>query len=464
MNKSSLSILHNNGNTGKPVGSINSDGDAVAPEKHPFQDMNQAEVPPPYPNYVEGQPLPLTGGLQLKPELNIPSPQDGKMPDQYMLEDHISFLRTISAFQHYKKQAMGVRDMRYKNFLTLQNKHRDLLCVQLDTMFERYSQCIQANSTFLDAICNSGEELFRSYWPEGTTVRMEDVPPPTSLDMDKVFSTLRQFVRDWAGEGAPERDCVYSPILDALERCFPNRQQRLSKRILIPGAGLCRLSVELALRGFFAQANEFSYHMLIAGDYIQNHVTEACQHKIFPYSDTTCNLVNRADQFVEVLVPDLCAYEAIDELQNKGLDFGELSMVAGEFTEVYSKPNQHKTWSAVVTCFFIDTAHNIIEYLEIIYNLLVPGGYWVNVGPLLYHFADSVEDMSIELSLGEVLTVAQRIGFVLLSSPTFIDTTYTNNQRSMKQLVYRCAFFLLQRPLTDERRELGNDSVWNPPA
>uniref|UniRef100_A0A0A9ZH63 Uncharacterized protein n=1 Tax=Lygus hesperus TaxID=30085 RepID=A0A0A9ZH63_LYGHE len=57
--------------------------------------------------------------------------------------------------------------------------------------------------------------------------------------------------------------------------------------------------------------------------------------------------------------------------------------------------------------------------------------------------------MSIELSLGEVLTVAQRIGFELHTPPTFIDTTYTNNQRSMKQMVYRCAFFLLQRPFVE---------------
>ncbi|CCW66621.1 unnamed protein product [Phytomonas sp. Hart1] len=456
MNKSGLSTTENSGKSG---GLINSDRTTGDPENRLLRDVIESKMPPPYPYCAEGHYLPATLGMQLKPELNISTQQEGKAPDKDMLEDHISFLRTISAFQHYKKQAMDVRDMRHKNFLTLQNKHRDLLCVQLDAMFESYSECIQANNDFFDAICNSGGELFRSYWPEGTTVRLDDVPSPTPLDMDKVFSTLRQFVRDWAGEGAPERDCVYNPILDALERCFPNREQRLNNRILIPGAGLCRLSVELGLRGFFAQANEFSYHMLIAGHYIQNHATEACQHRIFPYSDSTCNLVNRADQFVEVLIPDLCAYEAIDELQNKGLSFGELSMVAGDFTEVYSKLSQHKTWSAVVTCFFIDTAHNIIEYLETIYNLLVPGGYWVNVGPLLYHFADSVEDMSIELSLGEVLTVAQRIGFVLQSSPTFIDTTYTNNQRSMKQLVYRCAFFLLQRPLTDEHKDLMNNGV-----
>ena len=38
--------------------------------------------------------------------------------------------------------------------------------------------------------------------------------------------------------------------------------------------------------------------------------------------------------------------------------------------------------------FFIDTANNIISYIETIYNLLKKDGLWVNFGPLLYHYAD----------------------------------------------------------------------------
>lgn len=72
-------------------------------------------------------------------------------------------------------------------------------------------------------------------------------------------------------------------------------------------------------------------------------------------------------------------------------------------------------WDAVVTCFFLDTAHNIVEYIKIISKILKDGGVssqlpsssvkyillqkkiiidlfgwqvWINLGPLLYHFAD----------------------------------------------------------------------------
>lgn len=36
--------------------------------------------------------------------------------------------------------------------------------------------------------------------------------------------------------------------------------------------------------------------------------------------------------------------------------------------EVYSRPEAAGTFDAVVTCFFIDTAHNVLEYLETIHR------------------------------------------------------------------------------------------------
>jgi carnosine N-methyltransferase len=64
----------------------------------------------------------------------------------------------------------------------------------------------------------------------------------------------------------------------------------------------------------------------------------------------------------------------------------DFSMVAGEFIEVYNK--QPEQWDCVVTCFFLDTAHNVMEYLECISKILKKGGLWVNIGPLLYHYSE----------------------------------------------------------------------------
>jgi hypothetical protein len=45
-------------------------------------------------------------------------------------------------------------------------------------------------------------------------------------------------------------------------------------------------------------------------------------------------------------------------------------------------------WDAVVTCFFLDTAHNIVEYIEIISKILKDGGVssiiHKSIAPILY--------------------------------------------------------------------------------
>ena len=43
---------------------------------------------------------------------------------------------------------------------------------------------------------------------------------------------------------------------------------------------------------------------------------------------------------------------------------------------------QAAAWEAVVTCFFLDTAHDATGYIALIRQLLVPGGLWLSIGKL----------------------------------------------------------------------------------
>lgn len=106
----------------------------------------------------------------------------------------------------------------------------------------------------------------------------------------------------------------------------------------------------------------------------------------------------------------------------------------------------------VACCFFLDTAHNVLQYLETTWHVLKvrrwcsrgreagrrglppfsstvhharpppfqPSGYFVNLGPLLYHWADAHtylpgQELSVELSLEEVKAAAARVGGLLLT-------------------------------------------------
>src|ERR1700694_4939623 len=72
---------------------------------------------------------------------------------------------------------------------------------------------------------------------------------------------------------------------------------------------------------------------------------------------------------------------------------GQMSMVAGDFVECYSSPEDAGTFSVVTTIFFLDTAPNVLKYIDTIYNVLVSGGLWINLGPLAWHFEPDEETM-----------------------------------------------------------------------
>lgn len=81
-------------------------------------------------------------------------------------------------------------------------------------------------------------------------------------------------------------------------------------------------------------------------------------------------------------------------------------------------------WDSVVTCFFIDTAHNVMDYMACINRTLKMGGLWVNLGPLLWHYSEQSAEMQIELTAEEVIDLVPKFGFQLRKTE-FRKTTYT---------------------------------------
>jgi carnosine N-methyltransferase len=103
-------------------------------------------------------------------------------------------------------------------------------------------------------------------------------------------------------------------------------------------------------------------------------------------------------------------------------------------------------WDCIVTCFFIDAAPNLIEYIAAFERLLKPGGYWINLGPLLYHWQDGGGDdderydQSVELSYEEIKHVMGTYNF-RIQKESQRECLYTNNVKSMMKTVFNCAFF-----------------------
>lgn len=86
------------------------------------------------------------------------------------------------------------------------------------------------------------------------------------------------------------------------------------------------------------------------------------------------------------------------------VDKSAVLLVEGDFTTVFN--GEEGQYDVLVTLFFIDTARNLLTYLETIHRLLRPGGTWLNLGPLLYGTAPF-----LQLSLDEVISLARAVGF-----------------------------------------------------
>lgn len=207
--------------------------------------------------------------------------------------------------------------------------------------------------------------------------------------------------------------------------------------MLVPGAGLGRLAYDIASMGFACEGNEFSLHMLMTSNFILNKCYEADQYTIYPYVHISANNLSIDDQTRPIKFPDISPFE----YTNDDLEF---SMAAGDFLDIYQEKNY---WSDVVTCFFIDTAHNVVDYIEKIWEILKPGGYWLNFGPLLYHFSNLPDEDSLDLSYEQIKRIIEKIGFKFLKENLSMNSRYINNEKSMLQYTYNSVFFVVQKPI-----------------
>ena len=206
-----------------------------------------------------------------------------------------------------------------------------------------------------------------------------------------------------------------------------------NKKILVPGAGLCRLAYEIGKLGFNIDAIEVSYYMIICTDFIFNSNISINKYKIEPLIHSFNCLKYENSPFQIFNFPD----ENINEVMNNP-NFGKINIIPGDFIQTYK--NKMNYFDGVVTSFFIDTANNIIEFIEIIYNIIKKEGIWINVGPLLYHFHDIKNEVSIELSWEEVRKIILKFGFEI-KNEKLIDSTYSSVEDRLKTTFYTCIFF-----------------------
>ena len=348
------------------------------------------------------------------------------------------FIRIINAFKYYRVHSIKRVLAAEKHYNDLPKHHKAMIPTFRDNL-KGIKKCIEHNFEIIRLIIFHVDNMFENKTHSGGPDDANGQQPASEFDMDKVKSTLKQFVRDWSSEGKVERDACYTPVVEEIVKNFPADKYNTGEvRVLVPGAGLGRLAYEIACRGYTCQGNEFSLFMLFASNFVLNKCKDVDMFTLYPWVHQFCNNKRTEDQIRAITFPDV---RPADLPKSGACNF---SMAAGDFLEVYTEPDE---WDCVSTVFFIDTAHNIMAYIETIYNILKPGGLWINMGPLLYHFSDIVNESSIELSYEEVRNIVKQFNFEIIKEEVSVPTSYTQNPRSMLTYQYDCVFFVARKPL-----------------
>ena len=353
-----------------------------------------------------------------------------KDPEEYR---HLRSI--VSAFFNYQIDSLRDVTRMERDFKSIGEKYLKKLSFNYTERIEKLKHAIFQNYIFLLKIADPYKNMFKLYKASSGEVLMEPLIVE-GKDIIKMRSTLRLFIRDWAIDGIDERNSTYKPILNELKNYFKDKSKKDFENginVLVPGAGLGRLMYEIAKLGFKSQGNEFSYYMLLCSNYIFNNTTKENEFVIQPLIHSFSNIYDEEAPFKKVMIPDENLAEELSKTET-----GEMSMVAGEFCRVYKE--KINFFDSVVTCYFIDTANNIIEYIETIYNILKIGGLWINFGPLLYHYTDNINEVSIELSWNEIKNIIIGFGFEFTKEEN-VQTTYSADKDSMTHRIYKCIFF-----------------------
>ncbi|KAL3809883.1 hypothetical protein ACHAXA_010492 [Cyclostephanos tholiformis] len=258
---------------------------------------------------------------------------------------------------------------------------------------------------------------------------------------DTAAHIITHLVRDWTASGKSIRQDTHDWIVDQLCKLHNNRIAGYSyvglnsefysplSPVIVPGAGMARLAFDIAFTNtekddcgsnmvpypFIVEAVDNSIVMAAATYHIlhraANRRPDTDFSKIYPFvSDPFTNEVDSRRRWEPAEFTD-------ENISNMFIHFDpqqsnhrpRLSYVIGDFVSLYASPSKSGMYGSIVTCFFIDTATNIYEYLLTIRNLLRIGGVWINLGPVQWH-----QNAQLQPSTEELKDIIVLAGFKII--------------------------------------------------
>ena len=320
----------------------------------------------------------------------------------------IRFKVVIREMLDYAKNCSPIISSLEKTFSKLPQKHLDKLPFNYKERIEKVKNGIQLNQNFYNKVASLYVNDFNHL-----TYSKDEYEKHRYFEQFLIrLFFMSCLMRDWTLESKPERDNNYGNVLKEVKKYFNYDDKNLMKnnnfKVLVPGTGCSRMTFELAKRGFEVEANDFCFIYILCDDYLFNY-SHKNEFQFCPSIHSFANSYTEAAVMKKYSFPDVDIREELKQSGAKPITF-----IKGDFLLKY-KGIKDK-FDLIVTLFFIDVSKNIVEYVEIMHDLLKQGGVWVNLGCLDYYH--SRYHNSIDLTWDELRQVIINYDFEIKNEVT----------------------------------------------
>ena len=347
------------------------------------------------------------------------------------------FLSVINAIEQYSTKELERINKMEKNFEYFGEKYISKLSFNYKERITTLKKCISHNQDFLN-------KLIKIYKPKSSyyqNFNYDDMNNNFLEEGQFIYDVFTYIIRDWSIERKKEREENYNIIINEVLNHF-SCDESINYKFLIPGSGLNRLGYELCKYGFNIEANDLLFLNGIFSDYIFNHSKKNDLY-IYPNIDSFSNFLNEEDVFKKYSFPDIdIDIENIENCSNNK-NKGKFKLTIGDFLLLYNNC-KNDYFDCIITCHFIDTAQNIIEYIDTIYKLLKKGGIWINFGPLSYHWSQYPQYMSIVLPYDKLKEVICNYEFEFINEE-LKDCSFGYIDNYMHNNIFKCIFFTVKK-------------------
>lgn len=340
-------------------------------------------------------------------------------------EEFMRFLYAINSLEEYTLDKQIYIEKIKSDFEKLDQKYISKLSFNYKDRILKLKKAIDHNQKFFNKIISIYKPSLSYY--KTLDIDIDELKRYNYIESRYIDNLFSYIIRDWSSSNNPEYKQYDIIINEVLKYLKPT----INPKILIPGSGLNRLGFELYKYGFDVEANEYIFLYSIMTDYIFNYSTKN-EFYFYPITnDSFTNKLTEESAFKKIIFPD------VDINKYKG----KMKLNVGDFISLYK--NKNNMFDCVITCFFIDTAHNIIEYIEIISNLLKKNGIWINLGPLSYHWF-GFPSLSIELPYDKLKEVICNYGFEFINED-IVKSKFCDDEDCLRKEWFKCVFFTVKK-------------------